>query len=849
MFTIERAFIRFLVGGRGFDAGTSLQLLIDGKLEFFACGAGDRQLRPVAFDVSSFKGRRAQVVICDEGMWHDVRADEVVASDSPGKETRVFQPRSQCVPLDKEMDPAGMRYLVLPINNRAAMVQCLIEVDGKPVQDIAARLAVDEPVDFWGSYPLGDWTGRKLRLRSVEERALGRLHRAADGSVYFEQPTSNWKELSAEALARVAPAPVVPRGRSNEFLSRISLSADPRDMAELYREPGRPQLMFTPKRGFNMDPSGLFYDDGLYHIFYNANPVGLEQGNNQWGHATSPDLFHWTEQPIGIPPGLGCRVYSGNALVDHGNVSGLRDGAHPPILLFHSQDGRAATALAYSVDGGRTFQQYEKNPLFQTRHPWGHDPNAAKHCVIPSPPKREFTIHQLKDTVWTQVFAGALAEGGNELEPGWVGNFSAVKDDGIYQVRCGSLRSRAFTVHAGVYDVPMRSLFNYFTWARCGNTTKNCTGPCHLDDGNLVGVGHRDFSGGYHQSSDQRKWPWGLNLGLMGLVQFGGLQKPYWDQGSIAEEVRWGCDYYQKIVRDDGGMFDSVFIPLGWGPRDYYQSDPPAPALWNNIRHQAMAAEYFKDRDAAYAGKCRRTAERVWRYMTSDTRPKGKYVAPAMPPLGHNGINDWFAGFYEGSALDLAHRIGAAITLHRVTQDAALLEDAARCASQLMALQLATSACFWEGPDGDRLVSRRKLLDKWHDRHPPCRVDRRRAPTQRRRAVARHDQADGGSNDQAFPSQCVGSHPFGVPGAGCTGGSRQDKGDQSRRALPAGQRQGSLHRTEGENHRLQLSPLPLSHEHHGRGLVSEPGGRDYRGPDLPRRGPASARLGDGLQPV
>jgi fructan beta-fructosidase len=376
-FTIERRFIRFLVAGRGFDAGTSLQLLVGGKLEFYACGASDQQLRPVAFDVSSFQGRRAQVVICDEGMWHNVLVDDVVASDSPGTEARVFQPRSQCVPVDKEMNLSGMRYLVLPIDNRAPMVQCLIEVDGKPVQDIAVRLAVDEPMDFWASYPLGDWKGRKLRLRSMEERELGRLHRSADGSVYFEKPTLNWKELSAEALARVVPAPVVGKDRSNAFLSLISLSAEPRDMGKLYREPGRPQLMFTPKRGYNMDPSGLFYFDGLYHIFYSANPVGLEQGNNQWGHATSPDLFHWTEQPIGIPPGLGWRVYSGSALVDHGNVSGLREGAHPPILLFYSQDGRAATALAYSVDGGKTFRQYDKNPLFQTRHPWGHDPKVT----------------------------------------------------------------------------------------------------------------------------------------------------------------------------------------------------------------------------------------------------------------------------------------------------------------------------------------------------------------------------------------------------------------------------------------------------------------------------------------
>ena len=376
-FIIGRRYLRFLVGGRGFDAGTSLQLLIDGKLEFYACGAGDRQLQPVAFDVSSFQGRRGQVVICDEGMWHDVLVDDVVSSDSPGHEARVFQPRSQCVPLNKEMDLPGMRYLVVPVNNLAPMVQCMIEVDGKPVQDIAVRLAIDAPVDFWGSFPLGDLPGRKLRLHSIEEREVGRLHRAADGSVYYENPTANWKELSAEALARVSPAQVIPHSQAETFHAQISLSAEPRNMGEVYREPGRPQLMFTPKRGFNMDPSGLFYYDGLYHIFYNANPVGLQQGNNMWGHATSPDLFHWTEQPIGIPPGLGWRVYSGSALVDHDNVTGLKQGSHPPILLFHSQDGRAATTLAYSVDGGKTFRQYEKNPLFQTRHPWGHDPMVA----------------------------------------------------------------------------------------------------------------------------------------------------------------------------------------------------------------------------------------------------------------------------------------------------------------------------------------------------------------------------------------------------------------------------------------------------------------------------------------
>ena len=91
---------------------------MDGTLEFYACRAGGRELLPGAFDVTRFQGRTARLVICDEGMWHNILADHVVAGDSPGEGFRVFQPRSQCVPVDKEMDLAGMRYLVLPISTR-----------------------------------------------------------------------------------------------------------------------------------------------------------------------------------------------------------------------------------------------------------------------------------------------------------------------------------------------------------------------------------------------------------------------------------------------------------------------------------------------------------------------------------------------------------------------------------------------------------------------------------------------------------------------------------------------------------------------------------------------------------
>lgn len=342
----------------------------------------------------------------------------------------------------------------------------------------------------------------------------------------------------------------------------------------------------------------------------------------------------------------------------------------------------------------------------------GFSPDTPKYCVVPQPPEKDFTIHRLKNCVWTQVLQGKLVEGGPELETGWVGEFSSLREEGIYQVRCGARQSRCFVIWRRALDAPMRVLYNYFPWQRCGDSLTGWAAPCHVDDGRIAETGkHRDLAGGYHQSCDLRKWASLEVIGLMGLGRFAQAQSPRWDDGCIAKELRWGGDYYQKLVREDGGLLDSVFIPLGWGPRDFYLSDAPPPAIWSTIQHQAMLAAYFKSRDAGYAEKCKQVAMRVWRYMTSSKRPTEKYRAPALPPLGHDNLSDWYAGFYPGLSLELAHRLCAAVALYRVAADPALLEDAARSASALVSLQVASTAphkdngaCFWAGPTREHLV-------------------------------------------------------------------------------------------------------------------------------------------------
>jgi len=196
----------------------------------------------------------------------------------------------------------------------------------------------------------------------------------------------------------------------------------------------------------------------------------------------------------------------------------------------------------------------------------GFLPDSPKYCVIPQPPEKTFTICRMKDCVWTQVYEGTLTESGAELEAGSVGEFSSLQEEGIYQVRCGGRQSRCFVVWRRVYDAPLRVLYSYFPWQRCGDSLTGWAAPCHLDDGRIAETGeHRDLAGGYHQSCDLRKWISLEVIGLLGLTRFGQMQSPRWDNGCIAEELRWGSDYYQKLVREDGGMLDSVLFRWAGG--------------------------------------------------------------------------------------------------------------------------------------------------------------------------------------------------------------------------------------------------------------------------------------------
>jgi fructan beta-fructosidase len=334
-FTIQRQCINFLIGG-GNHPGTRIDLIVGGKVVRTATGPNDRpggseHLDWHTWDVGDFEGKKAVIKIVDEetGGWGHINIDHIVQSDA----RKASEPKSREFTI-------GQRYLHLPVKHGAAKRRMKFEVDGKMVRELEIELADGSP-DFFAFADVSPWAGKKLIVSTM---------------------------LPADSKA----------------LDAIVASNDVPAAYLLYQEKLRPRFHFTSRRGWLNDPNGLVFDGKDYHLFYQHNPYGWDWGNMHWGHAVSPDLVHWTELGEALyPKSLADMAFSGSAVVDKGNTSGWGTKDAPPMVLAYTSTGRGE-CIAYSQDKGRTWTEYDKNPV--VKHA-GRDPKLVwyapgKHWVM-----------------------------------------------------------------------------------------------------------------------------------------------------------------------------------------------------------------------------------------------------------------------------------------------------------------------------------------------------------------------------------------------------------------------------------------------------------------------------------
>ena len=150
-------------------------------------------------------------------------------------------------------------------------------------------------------------------------------------------------------------------------------------MMELYRyeaqnirskftnDPHRPVYHYLPPRYWLNDPNGLIQVDGTYHMCYQHNPHGAYHNHIHWGHATSTDLIHWTDQPLALVPSDsgpdqgGC--WSGCAIAHEGQI----------YLFYTGVSGEASpteqrVCVAISRDG-LVWEKPDRNPLIDAPPP------------------------------------------------------------------------------------------------------------------------------------------------------------------------------------------------------------------------------------------------------------------------------------------------------------------------------------------------------------------------------------------------------------------------------------------------------------------------------------------------
>lgn len=341
-FKIERKFITFLIGGGGWADETGMNLLLDGKVVRTATGTntnagGSERLALLAWDVAEYAGREVSIQIIDHrsGGWGHINVDHILQTDDRGEIPIAVPPPALVKNVTKDV-VAEQKWLHFPVKTGAKPRVVTVAVDGAVVRRFDIELADVEP-DWWAPLDISAWKGKSLHIVADV---------LPEGSQAFEKLPQSTAVVGSE---------------------------------NLYQEALRPQLQFSPKRGWANDPNGLVFFRGEYHLFFQHNPYGWNWGNMHWGHATSHDLMHWQEHGEALYPDDMGPMFSGSAIVDWKNHSGLGKDGQPPMLLFYTAAGNPTTqCLAYSLDG-RTFTKFSGNPIIKQVTPGNRDPKVLWH--------------------------------------------------------------------------------------------------------------------------------------------------------------------------------------------------------------------------------------------------------------------------------------------------------------------------------------------------------------------------------------------------------------------------------------------------------------------------------------
>ncbi len=283
---------------------------------------------------------------------------EAIKQGKPTKVAAVQAPAAVAAPVE----PAKPAPVPLP----PAVSRTLL-VGGDFIHlPLMQRASLKDPGAYQFSVEVG---GKALRIMHVQFPAPGAapdFHYSADVRE-FKGQTVTLKYLSHDA----------------GVLDRLKLSDEEMRDPQAYSGPHRPRFHFSPRIGWMNDINGSYYQDGLYHMFYQANPATTAWSTGfdmHWGHSVSKDLVHWEEWPMALFPDHTGRVFSGTGLVVSKPVPGLLTAAQVPApVLFFTATNPFSQHLATTYDGGRSWKRFAGNPVIPRMGGDDRDPKVVWH--------------------------------------------------------------------------------------------------------------------------------------------------------------------------------------------------------------------------------------------------------------------------------------------------------------------------------------------------------------------------------------------------------------------------------------------------------------------------------------
>ena len=265
------------------------------------------------------------------------------------------------------------KYLLLPVQETEDIAAIAV-LNGKNemTQRINVKLAVDR-VDYYVPYELKD-----AQLLDIEFHGDRRL-KGAVGEF------ACWKEIKY---------------------------SDTFDTTN--RERFRPVYHHTPVYGWMNDPNGMFYKDGVWHLYYQWNPYGSQWENMHWGHSTSRDLIHWQAEPMALEPDWLGSIFSGSCVTRGDEV----------VAMYTTAGHHQTQSIAFSNDGGHTFQKFSGNPVLTADAPdfrdprpfWNEDIKAWNLILAVGQEMRIYSSQNLTDWTYESAFGSEYGNHGGVWE-------------------------------------------------------------------------------------------------------------------------------------------------------------------------------------------------------------------------------------------------------------------------------------------------------------------------------------------------------------------------------------------------------------------------------------------------